>query len=102
VLSGSSALSGLRVLDATQDKRYQNRPKLAAELATIFKTRRSAEWLDTMLTHEVPAGPIYRIDEMFEDAQVQHLRWPRRSRILNSVTLRSLRSLSTCRARRHG
>lgn len=59
---------------ATQDQRYQNRPKLMAKLAEIFRTRRSEEWLDTLVSHGVPAGPIYRVDEMFDDPQVQHLK----------------------------
>jgi crotonobetainyl-CoA:carnitine CoA-transferase CaiB-like acyl-CoA transferase len=58
---------------ATQDRRYQNRPKLMAKLGEIFRTRPSREWLDVLLAHGVPVGPIYRIDEMFDDPQVRHL-----------------------------
>jgi crotonobetainyl-CoA:carnitine CoA-transferase CaiB-like acyl-CoA transferase len=58
---------------ATQDRRFQNRKKLMAKLGVIFKTRPSAAWLDVLLAHGVPTGPIYRIDEMFSDPQVRHL-----------------------------
>ncbi|MCZ8259552.1 MAG: CoA transferase [Beijerinckiaceae bacterium] len=58
---------------ARQDQRFANRPKLAAVLAPVMKTRPSAEWLDLFEAHSVPAGPIYRMDEVFADPQVRHL-----------------------------
>ncbi len=58
---------------ARQDQRFANRPKLAAVLAPVMKTRPSAEWLDLFEVHSVPAGPIYRMDEVFADPQVRHL-----------------------------
>lgn len=58
---------------AGQDLRFRNRPKLMAELAAIFDKRTSAEWLDRLASFGVPAGPIYRVDEMFADPQVDHL-----------------------------
>lgn len=42
-------------------------------LAEILGTDSSAYWLDLFHRHSVPAGPIYRMDEVFADAQVQHL-----------------------------
>jgi formyl-CoA transferase len=39
----------------------------------ITVTRTSAEWVDLLLEHGVPCGPIHAIDEMFEDPQVRHL-----------------------------
>ncbi len=56
-----------------QDNRFANRPKLAATLAPIMKAKTSAEWLAQFEEHHVPAGPIYRMDEVFADPQVQHL-----------------------------
>lgn len=58
---------------ATQDQRFRNRAGLMAELNAIFRTRGSAEWLEALSGHGVPAGPIYRVDEVFADAQVAHL-----------------------------
>lgn len=43
------------------------------ELGAIFKTRTSAEWLGRLEAAGVPAGPIYKVDEVFADPQVQHV-----------------------------
>jgi crotonobetainyl-CoA:carnitine CoA-transferase CaiB-like acyl-CoA transferase len=59
---------------ASQDLRYRNRPQLMAELGTVSATRTSAEWLEALEAGGVPAGPIYRMDEVFADPQVQHLK----------------------------
>jgi crotonobetainyl-CoA:carnitine CoA-transferase CaiB-like acyl-CoA transferase len=53
--------------------RFRNRPKLTPLLAEIFKTKRSAEWLDKLEAEGVPAGPIYKLNEVFADPQVRHL-----------------------------
>ncbi len=58
---------------ATQDQRYANRPKLMARLGEIFAHRRSQDWLDALEQAGVPAGPIYKMDEMFADPQVEHV-----------------------------
>jgi crotonobetainyl-CoA:carnitine CoA-transferase CaiB-like acyl-CoA transferase len=58
---------------ATQEMRYRNRPALMALLEPSFKARTSAALLDTLERHGVPAGPIYRMDEVFADPQVRHL-----------------------------
>jgi crotonobetainyl-CoA:carnitine CoA-transferase CaiB-like acyl-CoA transferase len=53
--------------------RTRNRPAIKELLAPIFKTRTSADWLAALEAASVPAGPIYRVDEVFADPQVQHL-----------------------------
>jgi crotonobetainyl-CoA:carnitine CoA-transferase CaiB-like acyl-CoA transferase len=58
---------------ATMETRFKNRPGLAHELEPLFKTRTSAHWIALMQEFEVPVGPIYKMDEMFADPQVQHL-----------------------------
>src|SRR5580704_7026101 len=58
---------------ATGAYRLRNRAALKGLLAEIFKTRTSAEWLQALEAAGVPAGPIYKIDEVFADPQVQHL-----------------------------
>ncbi|HZP69403.1 MAG TPA: CaiB/BaiF CoA-transferase family protein [Pseudolabrys sp.] len=58
---------------ATNDMRLRNRPKLTALLTDIFKTRNSAQWLDLLEQQGVPAGPIYKVDEVFADPQVKHV-----------------------------
>jgi len=58
---------------ATGELRLRHRPKLMALLKEIFKTRGSADWLARLEQQGVPAGPIYRLDEVFADPQVAHL-----------------------------
>ena len=53
--------------------RTRNRSQLKALIAPIFTTHTSAEWLERLEAEGVPAGPIYRVDEVFSDPQVQHL-----------------------------
>ncbi|NNF78659.1 MAG: CoA transferase [Rhizobiales bacterium] len=59
---------------ASGDARYKNRPEVWAFLHPVFKEHPSAYWLDLLDQNGVPAGPIYKVDEMFEDPQVQHLK----------------------------
>jgi len=59
---------------ATPESRYRNRPQLKKLLTPIFKTRTSTEWLRRLAQLGVPAGPIYKMDQVFADPQVQHLR----------------------------
>jgi formyl-CoA transferase len=51
----------------------QNRDRLNAELETITRKRKSAEWIELLNEAGVPCGPIYRIDEVFADPQVRHI-----------------------------
>ena len=53
--------------------RTRNRPQIKALLAPILATRTSADWLARLEAEGVPAGPIYKVDEVFADPQVQHL-----------------------------
>ncbi|HEY0439807.1 MAG TPA: CoA transferase [Xanthobacteraceae bacterium] len=53
--------------------RSKNRDVLNAELNRRFVKRTSAEWIDRLNEAGVPCGPIYSIDEVFADPQVQHL-----------------------------
>jgi crotonobetainyl-CoA:carnitine CoA-transferase CaiB-like acyl-CoA transferase len=53
--------------------RSKNRDALNAELSKIIQTHTSAEWIEKFNAAGVPCGPIYKIDEMFDDPQVKHL-----------------------------
>ena len=53
--------------------RTRNRPQIKALLVPIFAARTSADWLARLEAAGVPAGPIYRVDEVFADPQVKHL-----------------------------
>ena len=54
--------------------RSDNRKALNAEIEAITKTRTSAEWIDALNKAGVPSGPIYKMDEVFADPQVKHLK----------------------------
>ncbi len=58
---------------ATAAKRSDNRDALNAEIAALTPARTSVEWVELLNEAGVPTGPIYRIDEMFDDPQVAHL-----------------------------
>ncbi|HTZ34956.1 MAG TPA: CoA transferase [Stellaceae bacterium] len=53
--------------------RSDNRKALNAAIEAITATRPSAEWIERLNEAGVPAGPIYRMDEVFADPQVRHL-----------------------------
>ena len=58
----------------SQDARYRHRDKLTEIIATAFGKKSSADWLELLEKASVPAGPIYHMDEVFDDPQVKHLR----------------------------
>ncbi len=58
---------------ATQPQRLAHRPQVRDLLAPIFAADTSASWLERLAAVGVPAGPIYRMDEVFADPQVAHL-----------------------------
>lgn len=64
---------------ATGEDRSKNRDRLNDAIAATTRTRTSAEWIERLNTAGVPSGPIYRIDEMFNDPQVKHLNLTRRA-----------------------
>jgi crotonobetainyl-CoA:carnitine CoA-transferase CaiB-like acyl-CoA transferase len=55
------------------DDRAANRAALADELNRALQTRTSQEWVGLLNAAGVPCGPIYTMDEVFADPQVQHL-----------------------------
>src|SRR5579875_491837 len=54
--------------------RLRNRDQLNQEIEKITRTQPSEHWIDRLNAAGVPCGPIYRIDQVFADPQVQHLR----------------------------
>jgi formyl-CoA transferase len=58
---------------ASGEKRSKNRKRLNAALSEFTKRYKSAELVDKLNAAGVPAGPIYSIDQMFGDPQVEHL-----------------------------
>src|SRR5439155_15588301 len=53
--------------------RSQHRKALNAAIEEITQTRDSSEWIERLNAAGVPSGPIYSIDQVFADPQVQHL-----------------------------
>jgi formyl-CoA transferase len=53
--------------------RQQNYDVLHGLLAEIFAARERGHWLEVLREHDVPSAPIYTLDEVFADPQVQHL-----------------------------
>jgi crotonobetainyl-CoA:carnitine CoA-transferase CaiB-like acyl-CoA transferase len=54
-------------------KRSANRAELNALIAERMRTRTTAEWVEALNGAGVPCGPVYRMDEVFADPQVEHL-----------------------------
>ncbi len=63
---------------ATGPLRSKNRARLNEAIAAITRNRSSADWVERLNAAGVPAGPIYRMDEVFADPQVQHLKITRK------------------------
>jgi crotonobetainyl-CoA:carnitine CoA-transferase CaiB-like acyl-CoA transferase len=59
---------------ATSQSRSQNRDKLNEEIGQYTVKRTSADWVERFNTIGVPCGPIYSIDQVYGDPQVEHLR----------------------------
>jgi crotonobetainyl-CoA:carnitine CoA-transferase CaiB-like acyl-CoA transferase len=66
--------------DLLQDQEFQTakgrsdgRARLNAEISKTLKTNTTAYWVDYLLDHGVPCGPIYQMDQVFADPQVKHL-----------------------------
>jgi len=55
------------------DARSAHRDPLNAEIEAVTRTNSTAHWVEALNAAGVPCGPIYRIDEVFADAQVQHV-----------------------------
>jgi crotonobetainyl-CoA:carnitine CoA-transferase CaiB-like acyl-CoA transferase len=58
---------------ATGKARLENRDELNAVIEKITRNKTSAEWIDSLNKAGVPSGPIYKMNEVFEDPQVKHL-----------------------------
>jgi formyl-CoA transferase len=66
--------------DLMEDPRFRTRldrrahyAELRDELGAVFSTRPRHEWLKRLLAEDVPCAPVYSLDQVFADPQVQHL-----------------------------
>jgi formyl-CoA transferase len=55
-------------------KRASNRKALNAELNAALSAKTSSEWVPILNAAGVPCGPIYSMDQVFADPQVQHIK----------------------------
>ena len=58
---------------AEAENRSLNRDALNLEIENFIKGETSEYWVELLNKNGVPSGPIYNIDEAFEDPQVKHL-----------------------------
>jgi crotonobetainyl-CoA:carnitine CoA-transferase CaiB-like acyl-CoA transferase len=58
---------------ATAPERSKNRKALNAELNKLTEQKSTEHWVTELNAAGVPCGPIYSIDQMFDDEQVKHL-----------------------------
>lgn len=58
---------------ATNEARFENRDALREEVAAVIRSKPSKSWITALNAVGVPCGPIYTIDQVFQDEQVQHL-----------------------------
>jgi len=56
-----------------QPNRAKNRAALNAEIEQATVTKTAAEWVEILNAASVPCGPIYSMDQVFDDPQVKHL-----------------------------
>ena len=54
--------------------RLKNRVALNEAINAIFRTKSTADWMKLLSASEVPAGAVNRIDQVFGDEQVKHLK----------------------------
>jgi crotonobetainyl-CoA:carnitine CoA-transferase CaiB-like acyl-CoA transferase len=58
---------------ASATDRSKNRKQINAEISKYTEKKSSETWVKEFNAAGVPCGPIYSIDQMFADAQVEHL-----------------------------
>lgn len=56
---------------STNELRTRNQLELAEELSGTFKTRQASDWLGRLEAAGVPAGPVYDIEDVYQDPHLQ-------------------------------
>ena len=71
------AVDATHILDdpdyATDSARSANRDQLNAAIEAIIATKDAAHWVESLNAAGVPCAPVNRIDQTFNDPQVDHL-----------------------------
>jgi formyl-CoA transferase len=70
-----------------QKSRSRHRKEINAAISDVTRHKPSDHWIDLLEGAGVPCGPIYSIDQVFADPQVQHLRMatPMHSPVIGDV-----------------
>jgi formyl-CoA transferase len=71
----------------TAADRSKNRDALNADIESYTVKRTSAEWIELLNQAGVPCGPIYTIDQVYDDPQVKHLGMAQPVKTKNKSTL---------------
>jgi crotonobetainyl-CoA:carnitine CoA-transferase CaiB-like acyl-CoA transferase len=58
---------------ATNEARLANHPDFKTRVEAALATRPVAEWVERLIAAGIAAGPIYELDQVFEDSQVRHM-----------------------------
>jgi crotonobetainyl-CoA:carnitine CoA-transferase CaiB-like acyl-CoA transferase len=58
----------------SSEARARNRAELNTLIGEVLKSRTSREWFEAMVAENIPCGPVYRINDVFDDPQVRELR----------------------------
>ena len=58
---------------SNEELRSKNRVALNKAIADKLRVRGAHEWIEILNSTGVPCGPVYRIDQVFDDPQVKHL-----------------------------
>lgn len=55
---------------STNPLRVQHRKELVPQIAMIFRSRTTADWLAVLSEHDVPHGPVLGLDELYAHPQI--------------------------------
>ena len=58
---------------ATNPARLEHHPAFKARIEAVLRTGSVTDWVQRLEAAGIAAGPIYELDEVFEDPQVRHL-----------------------------
>jgi formyl-CoA transferase len=75
----------------TAADRSKHRDALNADMEAYTLKRTSAEWIDLLNRAGVPCGPIYSIDQVYADPQIEHLKMAQPVKTKDKSTLRMAR-----------
>ena len=64
----------LRRTDSRLPSRAKNRKALNDKINAALKAKTDGQWVEILNEAEIPCGPIFKMDQVFADEQMQHLK----------------------------